>query len=367
MKVLYISRGLEDYVIELLNGMCKQVEVHVALAAQDEWIVEHLDPRIKVLLVRSPRVRDWKNIFVLARLRRYINMLRPDVIHLQSGVVWELLVSRMMRRIPTVLTVHDVTRHPTHGRQVAVPQRTLDYALRICDGIIVHGPTLEKIAQHHCNSLRVSKPIRSIPLGILSRYGRGRGSVRPKTMTVLLFGTLDKYKGIEYLIHAEKAIRKRLTNVRIVIAGKSAAPGYYESLVEPEQRIEILAGRKSDSEVRTLFESADVLVLPYIEASQSGVLQVGFSFGVPPIVTTVGALTDVIKNGYNGLTIPPMDSEQLANAICELLTNEGLRERVIDNLVKERKSIFHWDTIALETRQFYEGVILDKALKQHAG
>lgn len=364
MKALYISRGFGDYVIELLNGMCGEVETHVAVARQDEWIVKHLDRRVHVFNAGLPRVRDWRNVLALSRLHRYIRALRPDVMHLQSGVIWELALSSVLRRIPVVLTVHDLTRHPTHNGRAGTPQRMLDYALRVCDGIVVHGSTLEDAARQRCDRLGVSRAIRSIPHGVLSRYGQGCASVRPRSNLVLLFGTLDKYKGVEYLITAEKQIRRRVPDVRIVIAGKSAVPGYYEQLVEAGQNIEIRSGRQSDADVRALFESADVLVLPYIEASQSGVLQVGFAFGVPPVVTSVGALTDVVQHGRNGLVVPPHDSEQLAQAVCQLLKDEALRERVMDQIVADRETTFHWDNIAVETRQFYENVVASRATKR---
>lgn len=357
MKALYLARGFGDYVIELVNGMCGEVETHIAVARQDEWILAHLDSRVHVFKAGSPRVGDWKNIFAMARLHRYIRSVRPDIIHLQSGVLWELALPRLLRRIPVVLTVHDVTRHPTHNRRAGSPQRALDYALRVSDGIVVHGPALENSARQRCNALGVSRPIRSIPHGVLSRYGQGRGSAHPKTMTVLLFGTLDKYKGVEYLIAAEPLIRRRTPDVRIVIAGKSAVPGHYERMIEPGQHIEIRAGRQSDADVRTLFETADVLVLPYVEASQSGVLQVGFAFAVPPVVTAVGALSDVIVHGENGWVVPPQDPVRLADAVCELLSNPSLRERVIERMVQERNTTYRWSTIAAATRQFYHDVI----------
>jgi glycosyltransferase involved in cell wall biosynthesis len=357
MKALYISRGFGDYVIELLNGMCGEVETHVAVARQDEWIVTHLDQRVQVFDAGSPRVRDWRNVFALSRLHRYIRALRPDVMHLQSGVIWELALPSVLRRIPAVLTVHDLTRHPTHNGRAGTPQRVLDYALRVCDGIVVHGPALQDAARQRCDRLGVSRNIRSIPHGTLSRYGQGRARASPRSKTVLLFGTLDKYKGVEYLIAAEKEIRRRVPDVRIVIAGKSAVPGYYEQLVEAGQSIEIRSSRQSDADVRALFESADVLVLPYIEASQSGVLQVGFAFGVPPVVTSVGALTDVVQHGRNGIVVPPHDSEQLAHAVCRLLTDEVLRDRIINQIVMDRETTFHWGNIANETRRFYETVI----------
>jgi glycosyltransferase involved in cell wall biosynthesis len=173
----------------------------------------------------------------------------------------------------------------------------------------------------------------------------------------LFFGGLSKYKGVEDLIKAEPLIRARMPQATIRIAGFSANPKYHHSLVSTGQHIEFLFGRQTDEMVPKLFEWADVLVLPYIEASQSGVLLLGMAFGVPPVVTNVGGLPDVVVDRQNGLVVQPHDVQGLADAVVRLLSEQRLRHHVIENLVVDGRTTYSWDSIAARTVDVYRQLV----------
>ena len=116
-------------------------------------------------------------------------------------------------------------------------------------------------------------------------------------------------------------------------------------------------GRVSDQRVTELFRWADVIVLPYIEASQSGVLQLAMAFAVPPVVTRVGGLPEVVADGWSGLVVEPRDEAALANAISRLLSDTNLRERIIHGQRSAREGIFAWSNIASQTKEFYARVL----------
>jgi glycosyltransferase involved in cell wall biosynthesis len=116
-------------------------------------------------------------------------------------------------------------------------------------------------------------------------------------------------------------------------------------------------GHQDDASVEQLFRWADVIVLPYIEASQSGVLQVATAFAIPPVATRVGGLTDVIADHVNGLLVTPRDPRSLAAGLQELLTNSSLRARVIANVQADRGNRFSWSTIGIRTLGIYRQVI----------
>ncbi len=350
MRVVYITRGYGDYLIAFLNAIVENVDVHIILARNDEWIAENLDPRVNVWFSKAPRVRRLGNIPALIRTIRYIRKISPDIVHVQSGTIWEFSLKLLFHDIPFVVTIHDVTRHPTRQKWVETPQFFLDWSAKLSDAIIVHGEKLKKAAR-----ARFGEDIRIYASchGIVSKYGAGTADLIPSRFIVLLFGRIDEYKGVEYLVEAERLIRREIPQIKIIIAGEAQDTGYYQGLVTDDQHIDMRLQRQDDDEVRDLYQAADVIALPYTEASQSGVLQIGFSFGVPAVVTSVGGLPDVISNEKNGLIIPPRKPEELCEAIIRLLTDLDLRKRIIEGVIESREGPHNWDVITADLMTLY--------------
>lgn len=361
MRILSLARGFEDYIVELANALSVHAEVHVVVSSKDEWISASLLPTVRVFRSRAPKVSSLGNLLALLRIARYVRRVRPDIIHVQSGSSWELGLKRLFPEIPLVITMHDITKHPSwmeNTFRFRVQQWTLDASLRIADGLIVHGEHMCKAAEKCCSERGLRKTIASIPHGIISRYGIGLGRAEVKTPgNVLFFGFVNKYKGVEYLIKAEPLIRKTIPDVNIRIEGSTDHVAYYRGLLHSNSMIEMNLGRVSDQRVTELFRWADVIVLPYIEASQSGVLQLAMAFAVPPVVTRVGGLPEVVADGWSGLVVEPRDEAALANAISRLLSDTNLRERIIHGQRSAREGIFAWSNIASQTKEFYARVL----------
>jgi glycosyltransferase involved in cell wall biosynthesis len=301
------------------------------------------------------------NLLSIVKTALCIRKINPDIIHMQSGVYWELLLKKVFREIPLVMTVHDIRKHHTWAQGTLLykwQQSHLNRGSRMSNAVIVHGPTLKRQAEEHFRGLGFSKQIYSLPHGVISRYGSGVARHRVEGVRrILFFGYINRYKGIEYLIEAEPLIRKSNPDVQIRIIGKTEMADYYKNLVHPGQHIELDFNYQNDGQVSALFQWADVLVLPYIEASQSGVLQLGMSFGIPPVVTSVGGLPDVVEHEKTGLLVPPGDVASLANAINRLLLDENLRRNVIGHIIAARASVFSWSSIAEQTLDVYRETI----------
>jgi len=232
------------------------------------------------------------------------------------------------------------------------PQGLLDLGGRLADTIIVHGECLVSAAERRYHK---HSRVFAIPHGLITRYGMGFGCEQPRGGgRVLLFGTIDAWKGIEVMIAAAPLVRAQMPGVEIRIAGGCDHPERYLRLAAAEPAIHIIPQRQSDLEVRELFEWADVVALPYVEASQSGVLQLALAFGTPVVVSDVGALKEVVAPNDCGLVVPPHDPASLATAVVALLRDCGLRRRLIANIVRSRETRFDWRSLATPTVQVYE-------------
>lgn len=357
LRVLSISRGFEDYIIEFANALSIHADLYLVVASKDEWISASLTPSVQVFHSKAPRVSSLANLSALLRIIRYIKQIAPDIIHIQSGASWELALKLFFPKIPLVVTMHDLTKHPSWSEQslqFKFQQWMLDLAISFANVLIVHGEFMAAKAQELCRKRGLSKRIKSIPHGTISRYGNGVGKVHLESPgNVLFFGSLNKYKGVEYLIMAEPLIRNIIPGVNIHIEGNTNQKAYYQGLVKSESKIRLVLERADDRRVVELFQWADVIVLPYIEASQSGVLQLAMAFCIPPVVTQVGGLPEVVTNGVSGLVVPPNDAKALADAIIQLLTDIELRARVIQAQKDAQRGRYSWANIAQETLGLY--------------
>lgn len=357
IKVLHISRGFEDYVISLVNQLAKVVDLYLVLPEADRWIEGHVDGNINIVYSGAPKVSDPMNIVSFGRLLRLVDRIRPDIIHFQSGVIWEGFLSVLKPQYRYVTTVHDVVHHPHRGFLKFTPQFLLDSVAKRSHAVVVHAEALKGVARmryEHIDARRNNIFVVEHP--IISRYGTGTAKTSAGNR-ILFFGTLDAWKGIEILLPAMEKVSAALLDVKLTIAGRSAQPDYYRNLPYRFDNIVWDIRRQDEQDIVRLFSSADIVVLPYVEASQSGVLHLTQSFAVPVVATSVGGLAETIRNGVNGLLVTPNDPAQLAEAMYELLTNEILRRKIIGNMVAERDAQLLQGNVGAKTLQVYREVM----------
>ncbi len=162
-------------------------------------------------------------------------------------------------------------------------------------------------------------------------------------LNLLFFGFVRPYKGLKYLLMAAAALKDM--KLRVVVAGDfdGSAPEYLE-MVERLQigdRVEIHDEYTPDGEVQKYFDACDAVVLPYIDATQSGIAQIAFGFGKPVIATRVGGLPEVVTDGVTGVLCESGSAEALSEAVRRFCL---LRETVNfeENIANEAER-FSWD------------------------
>ena len=111
-----------------------------------------------------------------------------------------------------------------------------------------------------------------------------------------------------------------------------------------------------DDDITVFFRGSAVVVMPYIEASQSGVIPLAYAFGKPVVATRVGALPDIVEDGETGLLVEPGDADALARAIEELLENPDRRRKMGRQAHAHSREELNWDSIATTTHATYESV-----------
>ena len=136
-----------------------------------------------------------------------------------------------------------------------------------------------------------------------------------------MFGVWTAYKGIDLLLDCMPEVRRRVPGARLVLAGNVAGVDLPQLLSKAESVGGVTArpGYVPKEEVPDLFGAARVVALPYLRASQSGVVHLAYTFGRPVVASRVGELPTVVRDGVTGLLVPPGDRAALADALVALL------------------------------------------------
>ncbi|HKO96207.1 MAG TPA: glycosyltransferase family 4 protein [Pyrinomonadaceae bacterium] len=142
--------------------------------------------------------------------------------------------------------------------------------------------------------------------------------------TILFFGTIRKYKGLEVLLHA-LAKASATIDCRLVVAGEFyESIEKYRSLISElglDSRVTLENRYIANEEIAGIFDKADVLVLPYLSATQSAVARMALANGLPIIASNTGGLAEIVVDNVNGLLFPGGDANALADRIIRYFTN----------------------------------------------
>jgi glycosyltransferase involved in cell wall biosynthesis len=340
------------------------------------------NPQINFLNLRGDQSVDaallQKAVRVLVyyfRLIVYAATARPKVFHILWNNKFEffdrtvLMLYYKLLGKKIILTAHNVNICQRDGNDSFLNRLSLKIQYRLCDHIFVHT---EKMKDELVSDFGVSEKKTSvIPLGINNTVpnttlsgleARQRLGFGNADKVILFFGCIAPYKGLEYLVAAFTAIAKRNSPYRLIIAGKpKGRADYWTDLQElitgsgASDKITQEIKFVPDEETEVFFKAADVLVLPYTHIFQSGVLFLGYSFGLPVLAADVGSLKDEIFNGKTGFVFEPKNAAALARTIenyfeSDLHLELDSRRAEIQNFANERYS---WSKVAAMTTAVY--------------
>lgn len=171
--------------------------------------------------------------------------------------------------------------------------------------------------------------------------------ITEKEKVLLFFGFVREYKGLKYLIQALPRITDRCEDVRLFVVGDFGGAENreaYERLMEENgvrSHITICDGYIPDREIEKFFAACDLVVLPYVSATQSGIVQIAYGFEKPVVVTNVGGLPDVVEDGKTGYVVDPENPTALADAVVRYFKEN--REKEFEENVKKEAYRFDWD------------------------
>jgi D-inositol-3-phosphate glycosyltransferase len=281
-----------------------------------------------------------------------------------------------------VLTVHNVNARRRDTNDTVFNRLTLRVQYRLADHIFVHTAQMKRelVQEFGVQKTRVT----IIPFGINNAVpntrltpteARQRLGIRDGEKAILFFGNIAPYKGLEYLTTAFQQILPARGNYRLIIAGRPKNCDRYWTTIREAIREDLRRGRVllredyiPDEETEVYFKAADVLALPYRHIYQSGVLFLGYSFGLPVLAANVGSLEHEIVEGRTGFVFRSEDAADLATAIeryfgSDLFADLSNRRQEIRDFAAKRYS---WDTVGKITISVYSTLVRRNAQGQLA-
>ena len=293
---------------------------------------------------------------LIARLcAHHIARFGPDVVHVQEHPTRSggLLARRLAGAYPLVTTVHDPQPHSGDDSRAAQPFEAHYAALRSAsDRLIVHGEALVgQLAQCGVERGRIA----SVMHGVL-HFGLEAMPPAPAVERdrVIFFGRAEAYKGLDTLLAAHALWRERGSAMRLTVAGTGPEIDAHRAALDAPG-IELREGRVPQAELARLVASSAAAVLPYRDASQSGVIASAFGAGRPVVATSVGALAEAV--GDAGLVVPPGDPVALAGAVIRLEREEGLLAELEQEVARRVAGPLGWQAIAEQTAAVYADAI----------
>ena len=241
----------------------------------------------------------------------------------------------------TIVTVHDGILHSGDG--FPFDQLLSNLIIRLADKVIFLTVHVQNITKNNLNFNIESK---IIPHGIINLEGiKGEIRIQKPTTKILFIGRINKYKGVENLIKAISMLNIDIYD-KLTIVGKVSY-----SIERPDSnKIEIIDKWVDDSEFAYYINSNDILVLPYLEATQSGVVSVGIDGCIPMVCTRVGGLIEQLEENEEAI-FTDTNPESLKQGIIQLIRDKSLYEKISCNLYKKKGNLT-WKNISKEIQEY---------------
>ena len=379
--------GCQDrpYAFELAMALIsKGVSVDVIGSDEVDSPQFHTTPNLRFLNLRGSQRQDVpfseklsRLVFYYARLIRYAAHTKPRIFHILWNNRFEffdrtlLMLYYKLCGKKVVLTAHNVNKNKRDANDSPTKRLTLKVQYKLVDHIFVHTVAMKRELRKDFGVRE--QAITVIPFGInkVARHtdispaeAKQRLSIGGQEKAILFFGRIVPYKGLECLLSAFKEVLARDPGYRLIIAGEpmKGCEKYYRQIGQTVKDSEIrdrIVHRFEfipDEQAELYFKAADVIVLPYKNIYQSGVLFLAYGFGTPVIAADIGSFSEDIIEGRTGLLYRPGDVSDLARAIeayfgSDLYKRLDQQRQEIKDFVQSRHS---WGVVGELTRDIYE-------------
>lgn len=356
----YSSSGLFHYACSLVNSLAKLSDVEEILfitSKKNDLSLIDKNKKISVLAQNTPQklipfIFWCINLDEQLAFRNRLKQFKPNIINILDVYPMYALHHFLLKKYNIVFTQHDPTTHTGDSHKIAIKIIHL-YLQKISKMIIIHGKTLKNDLKKHFTI--PDQKIAIIPFGDLSILLRYPIRSNKIPQSILFFGRISEYKGLNVLLDSLLLLQNKNVTFHLTIAGHGNLTPYHNK-IKSIKNINIVNKKIPDKNVSSYFHQHEMIALPYLEATQSGVIALALPARIPIIATKVGAFPEVLKNNYNGLLVPPNNPYKLSLAIEKLLKDKNLRQKLTIGAIETTKNHVNWNISARKYYDIYKSI-----------
>ncbi len=331
------------------------IEIGVEVVAVVSEYVENLDLWKLLPLKELIIIKTYQNkasfvtrtvafmAFEKRKLKKRLNKYDFDYVYCPMIALWSDMINQLLPKSCFRVTAnHDPIPHSGEGgRQNVFWQETI---YRHSDIIIVHSRRFIDFVQKKYNVKTVYVPLGKHDTYKILENKKTLLTYDDQLFHFLFFGRISSYKGLQYLAQAYKKLSQERKDISLTVVGNGDFTPYQE-LYADLYNTRVFNQWVADEEVESIFTGEKLIaVVPYTDATQSGVALVAMGYGVPVIATDVGGISEQITDGENGLLVAPKDTDALYAAMKRLIEDSELYQRLSVN-GRRYSDLFQWENV----------------------
>lgn len=357
MRIVFLSTFAFDANVSLVHSLNKQNETYFITEAMYE-VYNYLDKEQLTKLISNgtevKQLQRFKDLIPLEKtfvvkgvrnsnilqkinnsfkIHKLVEKINPDVVLVDSHMLTYAVTSFLYRK-KTVLLVHDPFLHSGEKFFIDNIFRRLYFSLIKTKILLNKNQKAEFIKYFKQDESHVFTSFLSI-YNYLTYFSK-KSEKNSASFNVLFFGRISPYKGLKYLFDAFSEILqlKEFNNITLTVAGS----GNFDFDIKPYTafpQIKIINEFVQPDLLAELVQNSSVVVCPYTDATQSGVVMSAYAFKKPVIATRVGGLPEMVDDGSTGLLITPKDSRAIKEAVLKLYYHPEILQKMEENIEAE--------------------------------
>lgn len=357
MRIVFLSTFAFDANVSLVHSLNKQNDAYFITEAMYE-VYNYLDKEQLTKLISNgtevKQLQRFKDLIPLEKtfvvkgvrnsnipqkinnsfkIHKLVEKIDPDVVLVDSHMLTYAVTSFLYRK-KTVLLVHDPFLHSGEKFFIDNIFRRLYFSLIKTKILLNKNQKAEFINYFKQDESHVFTSFLSI-YNYLTYFSK-KSEKNSGSFNVLFFGRISPYKGLKYLFDAFSEILqlKEFNNITLTVAGS----GNFDFDIKPYTafpQIKIINEFVQPDLLAELVQNSSVVICPYTDATQSGVVMSAYAFKKPVIATRVGGLPEMVDDGITGLLIAPKDSRAIKEAVLKLYNHPDLLQKMEKNIEQE--------------------------------
>ncbi|MEN6591749.1 MAG: glycosyltransferase family 4 protein [Methanobacterium sp.] len=359
--------GVENYVYYLSQELVKSGN-QVKVVCANEPNIKSKEILEGIEVERLPYMGKIANTNITTGLPGALSAGDYDIIHTHIPTPWSADWSAFYansKNKPLVVTYHNDIIGQGLASLIARIYNSvgLNYVLKTAAKIIITQPGYLQSSSY---LVKYRDKIEVIPNGVdVEKFQPKQASSNEDKSTIFFLSVLDefhKYKGLEYLLEALKIVKNKIPDVKLIVGGKGVLLDYYQEMAVSlglKDNVEF-AGFIPDEEIADYYSQASVFVLPSISSLQEGfgiVALEALACQTPVVTTDIVGVAQDLKQVQGGIVTPPQDTQKLADAITQILSDVEMQREMGQRGRKLVEEKYTWKGVASNMEKVYKEIL----------